>query len=107
MLLLTPLYNCPQNLGLAQIEAIVQEIEQEKEAGKSKRLSYVPTVSHSVVHCRGGKEAFEAGCHGSRTGGDGEPCRGRARIIMAVFCNYMHHVVLDNERSAFANQNGK
>jgi hypothetical protein len=36
MLLLTPIYTWPQNLGLAQIEAIVQEIEQEKEAGKIK-----------------------------------------------------------------------
>jgi hypothetical protein len=34
MLSFTPRYIRPQNLGLAQIEAIVQEIEQEKEAGK-------------------------------------------------------------------------
>lgn len=81
MLLLTPIYTWPQNLGLAQIEAIVQEIEQEKEAGKIKRLSYVPSLAHSVVRCRGGKEALEAGCHGSGTGGDGKPCRGCARII--------------------------
>jgi hypothetical protein len=98
MLLLTPIYTWPQNLGLAQIEAIVQEIEQEKEAGKIKRLSYVPSRAHGVVRCRGGKKALEAGCHGSGTGGDDKPCRGCARIIgqlMAVLCNYMHHVALD------------
>jgi len=81
LLLLAPLYTRPQNLGLAQIEAIVQEIEQEKEAGRIKRLSYVPTLAHDVVHRRGGKKALEAGCHGSGTGGDGKPCRGCARII--------------------------
>ena len=37
----------PQNLDLAQIEAIVQEIEQEKEAGKAEQASDILDHAHS------------------------------------------------------------
>jgi hypothetical protein len=78
-------------LDLAQIEAIVQEIEQEKEAGKIHQPSNVPTWVHCDFHSRGGEEALEVGCHGGGASGDGKPCREYTGIMraMAVLCNYM------------------
>ncbi|KAH9030673.1 nucleophile aminohydrolase [Lactarius pseudohatsudake] len=58
-------YGKVTNLDLAQIEAIVQEIEQEKEAGKTK----------SPSHLLGRKKALQVGRYRGWPGCDGHPLR--------------------------------
>jgi len=51
-----------QNLELSEIEAIVSEIEREKEAGKLK--FYIDCgVAVTIFPSRGGTKAVEIGCH--------------------------------------------
>jgi hypothetical protein len=47
MLYATLIHAWPQNLDLAQIEAIVQEIEQEKEAGKARQALHILNHAHT------------------------------------------------------------
>ena len=78
------LHTWPQNLDLAQIEAIVQEIEQEKEAGKTKEASDFLNPTHNHVLCRRGEEALEVGGHRCRPSRHVNPGRGCARFIRAI-----------------------
>ena len=80
------LHTWPQNLDLAQIEAIVQDIEQEKEAGKTKVASDFLNTIHNHVLCRGGEEAFEVGGHRCGPSCYVNPGRRCARFIRAVAC---------------------
>ncbi len=86
------LHTWPQNLDLAQIEAIVQEIEQEKEAGKTKLASDALNPANYDGHCRGGEEALEVGGHCCGPSRYGKSRRGCARfmkaIMIVVSCNY-------------------
>jgi len=75
---------CTQTLALEQIEAIVQDIEREKEAGASSRVFARVTISISFY--RGGEEALEIGSNGSRTGGDDDTgrCWGLRTVIVSI-----------------------
>lgn len=73
------IHTWPQNLDFAQIEAIVQEIEQEKEAGKAERASDI--LNHTHDHCRGGEEALKVGGYRCRPSSHDEPRGGCARFI--------------------------
>jgi hypothetical protein len=50
MLYPTSIHTWPQNLDFAQIEAIVQAIEQEKEAGKAEQASDILNYAHVRDH---------------------------------------------------------
>jgi hypothetical protein len=61
-----------QNLELSEIEAIVADIEREKEAGKCILPSTTcPTITDMMIFCRGGAQKVTVSCDGSRPGSDG------------------------------------
>jgi hypothetical protein len=91
MLYPTSIHTRPQNLDFAQIESIVQEIEQEKEAGKAEQASDILNHAHARNHCRGGEEALKVGGYRCRPSSHGKPRGGCARFIRAivVWCSRM------------------
>jgi hypothetical protein len=81
-----------QNLELSEIETIVTEIEQEKEAGELW-LQCNLVCDTDAMHRRGGEEAFKAGCDCSRTSCDdlkgSDSRRGPSAIVTVIplVCN--------------------
>jgi hypothetical protein len=91
MLYSTSIHTWPQNLDLAQIEAIVQEIEQEKEAGKAEQASNILNYAHNTRdNSRGGEEALKVGGYRCGPSSHGNSRRGYAGFIGAIVvsCNY-------------------
>ena len=79
----SPIY---QNLDLPQIEAIVAEIEREKEAGEfTVDLTTISTASKPMF--RGGKEAQQAGCNSCGPSSNVTTDRRVWTVITFVFFN--------------------
>ena len=73
-----------KNLDLAQIEAIVQEIEREKEAGKLKPW-HARLFCALIFICRGGEETDETGGYSCRASVHDFENNRRLLILLLVY----------------------
>ena len=74
-------YGKVTSLALSEIEAIVAEIEKEKEAGSSFGLFFCTTLTDIVL--RGREEAFEIGSDSCWSSGD-VPTRSRSWFVVVI-----------------------